>query len=273
MKARTIAFENISTNTSRESLTAQRMFFPAGRTAEHSQLKSFVEGQDLPKQTVGFGGAISERMRVQTAPSLASARKELRLLEKNTPIGIVCACCLPESQLICVGSTDSKITFYDSANGDLRPMGQLKGLSSIPRSCCGVHSKDTKCHRELLIIGSDNGSIDVIAVTHQLASQQLDISSIRGQEILDELLGGTIQNEQGRIDQLRKDLQSTAVQLQQKQQPKELGPTRWIISQSDIEQKALAEERRKRKILDKVMIGQKPNESTQQLLYGGLLTI
>ncbi|KAH7830123.1 putative WD domain, G-beta repeat [Monocercomonoides exilis] len=113
----------------------------------------------------------------------------VQVVEKKKPIPIVCMCYLPYSQLIAVCSADRRVTFYPPGVGEMRPKGQIKSVTALPTSCCGIHPDCTKSKRELLVLGKDDGSLDVIVITPELVNSAFDIRIERGKQELDKFLG------------------------------------------------------------------------------------
>ena len=102
---------------------------------------------------------------------IVTATHTVHVVEKRKPIPIVCMCYLPYSSLIAVCTADCRITFYGIFSTGMRTKGQMKSK------------------RELLVLGKDDGSVDVIAVTPELMHRVFDIKVEKSKQELERFNG------------------------------------------------------------------------------------
>ncbi|KAK2956436.1 putative Macrophage mannose receptor 1 [Blattamonas nauphoetae] len=118
---------------------------------------------------------------------IPSPSHQVQVVKKQAPILIVAVCILPTSGYIVVCGADRRLTFYDPSS--LNPKGQLKGFGSLPLSMCGIRDDETRVRRELLVLGKEDGCLDVFVVTPELMKSQLDIETEKGKDELMHILG------------------------------------------------------------------------------------
>ncbi|KAA6368430.1 MAG: hypothetical protein EZS28_036043, partial [Streblomastix strix] len=93
----------------------------------------------------------------------------------------------PKSGWIGVLSSDRRITFYDTNQFQIR--GQIMNIPSLPTSMCVVSQYETDANRELLVLGRQDGFIDVFIMTDELMRSIFDVATQRSKAELQLLIG------------------------------------------------------------------------------------
>ncbi|KAK2962870.1 putative Pyrophosphatase PpaX [Blattamonas nauphoetae] len=86
-----------------------------------------------------------------------------------------------------VGTSDCRLTFYDSLR--YTALGEVVGLRAVPSALATVDSKESNTRRDLVLIGFEEGTIEVLVVTDKFVRKSTDLGEVQEKHALDELLG------------------------------------------------------------------------------------
>ncbi|KAA6394508.1 MAG: hypothetical protein EZS28_009966, partial [Streblomastix strix] len=189
--------------------------------------------QDVKNEAISkYQGALMRRLqrrkiwKQDKGQMLTTKSSVQEAMEKS--VFILAMIVLPDSQWIVVLGSDKRITFYEPAT--LKPKGQIRGLGGLGLSIQTVSSHKTAEKREAIIIGRDDGVIDIITLNEQLMRVVIDISTENGRKEMDKII---------RTGQKTTDEEKEQEEAQQKEDQRKRRQRRMNQMRKELEQKEL----------------------------------